>query len=435
MSRFLDRQLRQTGTRFKLYPQTPALPDYKEPETVWLSPPPGTIGEGPSDDRMYVVHAINKKMYKDGSRLPYDGKAKDPAKPDAQGHFDYIDKEDSTFLAAHMYAGVRRTLDIWEGYAGHRIEWHFAPFHERLEMIPYLKWRNAHFGLGFMECGYEHEDRDETKKSWPYSLNFDVLSHETGHGIVWSMLGMPMNATLTAEYLGFLEASADLVCLISTLHFDSLLDKVFEKTGGNLYIENEANAIGDISKTAKLRSASNDLRMSDGPDPNRSAMGPNALTGKEIHKLCDPLTGAVFDLMIAMYHENLVHKGLIGSKLARDSRRFADKDEKTDPNKFRDDFQKAFDKAPEGFREALEDARDQIGDRLVRTWKTMSPHNLTYAKFARDFMTIDRRLSGWENQDEIIQCFRWRFIGERFGQQIADARAETNKKKTKKTKK
>lgn len=419
MSRILDNRLKKTGTRFRLYPQSPVLERYSEPETVWVSPPPGSIGAGPSDARMYVVDAIAKQRYEDGSRLPYKGKKHPPAKPGRDGHFDQIDPSDRQFISAHMYAGVRRVLDIWEDYAGHSIEWHFRYIHPKLEMIPDLDWRNAHFGLGFMEAGYEY---DEQKEKWPYALNFDVLSHETGHGIVWSLVGLPMDSSLTAEYLGFLEASADLVCLISVLHFESLIDHVLVETAGNLYLENELSRIGETSQAGQLRHASNDLRMCDVPDTRRSA---GSLSGKEIHKLCDPLTGAVFDLIVAIYQENLVQAGLIDLALAQENRRAGDRALGSGALKQR--FRTAYERAPEGFRQALADARDTVGLRLVRTWATLSPHHLTYAKFAARFLTIDRSLSGGDNQDEIISCFRWRMIGPGFEARIADARAKAIK--------
>ena len=419
MSRHLDDRLRKTGTRFKIYPQSPVMAHFSEPETVWVSPPAGTIEPGPADDRMYVVDAKSKERYEDGSRLPFDGKAHPAVKPNGEGHFDHLDPSDRAFVAAHLYGGVRRVLDIWEDYAGHPIGWHFGYIHERLELIPHLDWRNAHFGLGFMEMGYEYDDK---KKKWPYALNFDVIAHETGHGIVWSMVGLPIDSTITAEYLGFLEASADLVCLISVMHFESMIDHVLAKTGGNLYLENELNRIGETSEAGQLRRASNPLRLSDVPDIQRSATD---LSGKEIHKLCDPLTGAIFDIMVAIYQENLVEAGLIDLELAEENRRAADR--QLGGEALTRKFRQAYEKAPEGFRRALVDARDTVGVRLVHTWEGLSPHDLTYADVAARFLTVDRFLSGDDNQDEIIACFRYRMIGPGYEREIANARAKGEK--------
>ena len=56
-----DIAIRLTGTRVRLFAQSQYLEDFQEPETIWLSPPAGTVGAGPSDDRMYVVDPIGKE--------------------------------------------------------------------------------------------------------------------------------------------------------------------------------------------------------------------------------------------------------------------------------------------------------------------------------------------------------------------------------------
>ena len=73
MSLKLDERLRRTGTRFKIYPQSPVLEVFAEPETVCVSPPAGSLKPGPADERMYVVDAIGKKPYEGIDGLPYRG--------------------------------------------------------------------------------------------------------------------------------------------------------------------------------------------------------------------------------------------------------------------------------------------------------------------------------------------------------------------------
>ena len=55
-----DSRIRDFGTRVRLYPKAPFLSGFGEPEVVWLSPAAGTVRAGPSDDRMYVVDAVEK---------------------------------------------------------------------------------------------------------------------------------------------------------------------------------------------------------------------------------------------------------------------------------------------------------------------------------------------------------------------------------------
>ena len=123
------------GTRFRLFAQPPFLAPFSKPETVVVSSPAGTVGPGPADRRMYVIDPIGKRMAygqaedRRGNAAyllpPWPGPVFPPAIPDADGHFDHIPVESPEFEAAHLFGAVRLTLDIWEKYFGHRIDWHF----------------------------------------------------------------------------------------------------------------------------------------------------------------------------------------------------------------------------------------------------------------------------------------------------------------------
>ena len=113
MSLELDERLRGTGTRFKLYPQSPVMEVFAEPETVWVSPPAGSLEPGPADGRMYVVDAIGKKPYEGVDELPYRGSSHPPVPPGPDGHFDHLAPDSREFRSAHIYGAVRRVMDIW----------------------------------------------------------------------------------------------------------------------------------------------------------------------------------------------------------------------------------------------------------------------------------------------------------------------------------
>ena len=53
------------GTRFRMYCQPRTLRGFEEPEIVTLSPPAGSVGAGPSDDRIKIVDAKGKELYDD----------------------------------------------------------------------------------------------------------------------------------------------------------------------------------------------------------------------------------------------------------------------------------------------------------------------------------------------------------------------------------
>ena len=402
MSFSLDRFFRPTGTRFRLYAQSPVLDDFREPELVHVSSAKGSLGPGPSDERMYALSPIDKKPYGDEDLPPFRGPKDAPALPDPAGHFDHLQPGDPGFEAAHMFGTVRRVLDVWEVYLGGPLHWHFAMTHPRLELIPHVAWDNAHFGWGFMECGEGADDQGEQR---PYALNFDVLAHETGHGLVFSLVGMPTPETLTTAYRGFHESASDCVAMLSALHFDSFVDHVLRVTEGDLYVANELCRIGELSETRQIRSASNALKMA---DVISLATPPAEVTGKQAHTLGQPLTGAIFDILVDLYLDRLVGFGLVSPDLASNLRRAAQENalENADDRALID----AYRREPEGFRRALCDARDLVGLRLAATFHRLQADGFTFERVARSFLAVDFELTGRTNQALLADSFRWRQI-------------------------
>jgi hypothetical protein len=404
MPRLHDRALRGRGTRFRLFAQLPVLEAFREPETVWVSRPPGTIGPGPTDDRMYVVDPITKRApYEYPYLPPYAGPAHPPAVPGPRGHFDDLDVTHPAFRAAHMYGTVRRVLDIWEGYVGRRIEWHFHGIRERLELVPYLDWQNAHAGFGFIEAGYGLDERGQRHL---HCLNFDVLAHELGHILVYSEVGTPARGRETAEYFGFHESAADLVALVCALHFHTVVDHVLRRSAGNIYIRSELSRIGELSEHKQIRVADNTLRMSDVADVSTPA---ELLCQPELHQLAQPLTGALFDILVDVYQQNLVDAGLISAQLDRLSGRatgIAVDDPAIDAR-----FAAAYEGRHDAFKAALLDARDYVGTGLARAWRRLSPHHLTYADVGQALLAVDRDLTGGKYRETIRESLVWREIG------------------------
>ncbi len=402
MSFSLDSFFRHSGTRFRVYAQSPVLADFSEPVTITVSSPVGTVGPGPSDLRMYALLPQAKSPYGDADLPPFRGKVKPPVQPGPDGHFDHIAVDDPAFPASHMFATVRRVLDVWEIYAGGPIQWHFCGTHKRLEMIPDVPWDNAHFGWGFMECGFGKDDQGVDRS---FALNFDVLAHETGHGIAYSLLGVPTPQTLTTAYRGFHESMSDCVAMISALHFDVFVDHVLRVSRGQLYLANELNRIGELSKTRQIRSASNALKMSDVISLDTP---PSEVSGKEAHKLAQPMTGAIFDMLIEFFVRRLVASGTITPAIARDMRRAVEGEDdsmmRTGP------IVEAYQREPQRFRDALCDARDMAGLRLLETLRRLRADGLSYKGAARTLMAVDRQLTGSENSAAIAECFAWREI-------------------------
>jgi hypothetical protein len=396
MSLKLDADLKGRGTKFRLFPQPRFLKPFQEPETVWVSPRAGSVGPGPGDDRMYVVDAVGKEQpYEFPYLPPYDGPARPPVEPNQFGHFDHLEVGTREFEAAHMYGTLRRVLDIWEGYSGKRIDWHFEDRYDRLELIPFVDWDNAQSGYGFIETGYEETDEKAIR---PFSLNFDVLAHELGHSIIFSQVGFPAEGTDTDEFFAFHEFAGDMLALVSVLHFDSVVDHLLRCCNGSLYTVNELNRIGELSQTDEIRVANNLMKMSDFRDG-----------WTNVHHLAQPLTGAVFDILVDVFQQTLLEKGLISPELW--SLAESVPEEPVDLDVIEEMFGDAYRGRHEDFKAALLDARDLIGTLLARTWGQISPSGLTFADVGDAFLAVDRDLTGGKYQSTILENFAWREIG------------------------
>jgi hypothetical protein len=410
-----------SGTRFRLYPQAPYGTSEATPETVWLSPPAGSLGPGPSDDRMYVIdpmgkaqpYGLNVTAY--GAPYlflpPWGGPIRPPAMPDADGHFDHLEVGTPEFEAAHAYGSARFTLDVWERYFGRRIAWHFRPPYDRLEVILLRQLNNATAGFGFMEIGSDFTGGGEAQ---PFSLNFDVLAHELGHLILYTEIGLPVGDAVGGEYFGFHEAAADLVALVTTMHFDTVLDHLLETTHGNLYTFNELNRFAELSPHTQIRIASNDRKLSDFSSGWRDE-----------HDLSEPLTGAFFDILVDVFDQNLLDRGLIGPEVEDLFDRF-----ERFPQ-YEGTIQALFDDAyrgrRQGFKEALLEARDYLGVALAETWKRLSPDHLSYEDVGGVLLEVDRELSGGRYRQAILNNLLWRDIGiATVGPRLTPAGAESH---------
>jgi hypothetical protein len=378
------------GTRFLVYPQAPHVPGYATPELVWIMTDPSGIQPGPADDRIYVSDpALDKDPYEFPYLPPFAGAAFPPAEPGPDGHFDHLDPSSRQFVSAHAYAAVRRVIDIWESYLGRRIGWHFADTYERLEIIPWLNWENAQSGYGFLELGVEHAPDGN---DYPFALNFDTIAHEVGHSIQFSLFGVPEGDVGNSDFGPFHEASADLVSLLSFLHFDTGVDRLLRRCQGNLLSLNELNRIVELTGERQLRLASNARKLSE--------------VTHEIHDRSRPFTGAVFDAAVETFHRILVENDLADERLlAIDLRDF----DESVLDRITEFTSAAFKARPFLFKSALVEARDQVGIVLARTWDRVDPSSLTFASAALTMVEAADEEDA-ELATCLEDCFAWREI-------------------------
>jgi hypothetical protein len=404
------RQPWQGGTRFRLFPQ---YDEGFEPEVVEVSSPAGSLGPGPSDARMYVANAVVKSdpYTPPYPAPPYPGAVFPPAWPDAAGHFDGIPADSPQFHAAHLFGTVRLVLDIWEARFGEVPWWHpDAP--PRLELIPFVYWQNAQSGPGFLETGWWPGYEGEGPQ--PFCLNFDVVAHETGHALLFGTMGAPPPERIHEQFLGYHESFADTIALLSSIHFASARARLLQETHGNLYIHNVLNRLAATGPHQQIRMAANKVTMAEVADlrlaPDGSWIDPTGL-GRNAHALADPLTGAVFDLLVAIFEDGLVRRGLIsGAKIPGDG----------SPDTVAaaiatiyDEHADAYAEFAAAFDESLLDSRDVVFDCVVHAARSLTPETVSFDAISARILEV-LAASGLEQLwDEALDCFLRRGIDPR----------------------
>lgn len=371
------------GTRFRLYPQYAA--GYTRPDLVELGLAPGRIGPGPQDGVMYVANALDKAVpYRVPDLLPpYGGLLHPPALPGRDGHFDWIGVDEPQFAAAHLYGAARWVLDIWQRYFGAPIVWWHADTFPLLELVPNVRWGNAHSGPGFLETGYLWTRSGVPQ---PLCLNFDVVAHEMGHTILFSALGVPRPGQLTGAFLALHECFADHVAAISALHFPSVVDRLLAQTKGNLYSLNLVSRLGELSDNEQVRVLDNDVTVGKlgglrlGPDGRW--IDPLGLDRRQ-HAAAAPLNGAMWDCFMDVFQEALVARGAIGPDF--DTRGWTRAEVEASLAHLERASAAALDRFADDFAIAIRAARDLIGFALAGCVQRLSPDDLDLATVAARF--------------------------------------------------
>lgn len=399
------------GTRFRLFPAYAA--GYAEPEIVELSLPPGSIGPGPSDPWMYAVNPLGKDMPYDPPDYmpPYRGPVYAPALPGAAGDFDHIPVESEQFFAAHLYGTVRHTLDIWESYLRRRVVWWHADVIPQVELVPIVHWANAHSGPGFIETGQEP---NRFGRLQPFCLNFDVIAHETGHAILFSQIGVPPPGHISEQFLAFHESFADLIAIMGVMNLRSVRQELLTQTDGNLYVLNLVNRIGAYSDTEQIRLASNLAIMADVAGlrlaPDGTWIDPKGLNRNQ-HAIAEPLTGAVFDILVEIYQDGLVSRRLIHPDL--DARGWTRDEVERAMQAVHQESARAFARFAQGFFAALDEARHAVGHCMAHVMRTIRSETLTFPLVAARFLEAAAACGLGTMLPALVDHFLWRGIDPR----------------------
>jgi hypothetical protein len=397
--RTLSRRFKERGTRFLIHPQARDLRGFAKPEVVYVDAPPGSIGPGPADQLMYVVDAVRKDPYlvrhgRPRGSPPYQGPRRDPVAPGRAGHFDHTQPGTREFSATMVFASVRCALEVWESYFGRQIPWQFRRDYSRLEVIPRVEDTTAWSGYGFLEFG---------RRGGLLCENFDVVAHELGHSLIRSVIGRPPHRTIA--FRAFDEASADLIAITASLHFESVVAHLMAHTKGNLFSSNILSRIGELNRRQHVRNALNAWTMQD-------AYEEFVDENSRQYQLSLPFTGGAFEVLVEIYEQGLLQRGVVTEALVATSRAAR----RRDLARTQREFGRAFGPHRQAFITALFDARDYFGRLLARTWEKTSLGDLrghtrlAYERVVGHMLAADAELSGGRYQAIVRAIFERRGI-------------------------
>ena len=383
--------------RLRIFPQAPLGGGVPRLETITVSPRAGSVGPGPSDRWMYTIEAPGKRPYKPNrspTMPPWRGTTAAPATPSRQGHFDHLLPGDPGFRAVHLYGCARFALDVWEDYLGAPVAWHFARHFQRLELVALEDWPNAHMGYGYLEAGQRRVGRTVAD----YALNFDVIAHEIGHGLMMAFAGRVRPDRVTGDYEALHEASADWAAMIASLHLGTVVEELLESTRGDLDGANRLNRFAELSSTRQIRMAN-----------HRRTMWDFVRGWSSEHQIAQPLLAALFDAFVETYKEILVRHGAIPRALDD----LADMAER-DPawrGRVRAGFARAYGRHPERFHAAVAEARAIAATVMVGVWRRAEPDRFRLRDMGPILAEIDLAQFGGELRPIVMGCLARRGIG------------------------
>lgn len=266
--------------------------------------------------------------------------------------------------------------------------------------VPRIDWANAHFGPGFIEAGSKPDENGVVR---PFALNFDVLAHEAGHAIAFSLGGLPRGRTIPAEFVGYHEAMADTIAILSSMHFSRVLWRALETCQGNLYVENAITRVGELSASGEIRL----LTSADVHDAAKWAgKSVDDVPSKVSHDISLPLSGALMDILVYFYVLALdrygILKGYTGRLGALAGRRPDERAASMDVVRPR------YAVEPELFRLALVEARDRLARLVVSLLRRVDADNVSLTRAGRALVVVAMRQEYADARTEICATLQQR---------------------------
>ena len=240
-------------------------------------------------------------------------------KPNEDGSFVFDDKKDvKSFTAAHTFATVNKTLEMFENAMGQKVPWRSS--REQIYVNPDKgEMLNAYYSRSDCSVNFFHS-LDPVSKEMVYSGHSgEAVSHEVGHAMLDGIRPNYLNAW-SPDPLGFHESFADCMGMFMATQNDETCEIAARETGGDMKKENciarTAEELGTAINTATgknktggnyIRNAINNWKW---VDPKTLPENPGSdKLGTEMHNWSRVFTGAVYDTFAAIVH-NKISEGM-----------------------------------------------------------------------------------------------------------------------------
>lgn len=236
--------------------------------------------------------------------------------PDAKGNYIFA-QDDPRFDATESFSCATLALKMAQNYLGRQLPWGFSKDLGRNQLIVH-----PHAGTGVANAFYKSDSgslnffsftdplTNETLRTGDAS---DIVSHETGHALLDAIRHDYISAGSVSSS-GFHESFGDMTAMLVALHDDTVLNKLWEQTHGDLTVPNVvanlAEKLGDASAHMSgspdgpgyLRNAINPYKYADQHFlPMVDPKTPNSAPGQEAHAYSNLFTGAFYDIFSTIY--------------------------------------------------------------------------------------------------------------------------------------
>ena len=260
-------------------------------EKVYVAWEPG-LADGPTSSRFAIVDYnadtgtleppavwdTNAETFVTGDGTPLDGK--DPA--------------NFKFHQASVWALLQGTLAFFEDPSalGRTIPWAFEG--NRLIVVPHAGYgENAYYDRSSKSLQFYYFNSRQDAAQIVYTcLSVDIVHHEFGHAVLDGVRPL-LNESSHPQTAAFHESFGDITAILMTLRNRTLRHQLAEATGGR------------IDKATTVASVAEEFGQAVKDRPYlRTALNKDTMGGlaneTEPHRLSEVLTGAMFDVLIAL---------------------------------------------------------------------------------------------------------------------------------------